>query len=115
MPSIFRCFISRVSNRHLNEEIDPGLAVFDHERKRPVCHVYFVESGVASILTIMTDGASIEVGMTGSEGMVGVVSLLDPQAVASRVIVQVPGKALRMPVGRKRSSFSTLRGVMAMG
>jgi CRP-like cAMP-binding protein len=43
----------------------------------PVEWVYFVEQGVTSILTIMSDASAIEVGMIGTEGMVGIASLLD--------------------------------------
>jgi CRP-like cAMP-binding protein len=72
---------------------------------QPVDHIYFIESGVASILTIMSDGSTIEVGMTGTEGMLGVASLLDPGAITPRVIVQIPGTALRMHVGRCKAAF----------
>jgi CRP-like cAMP-binding protein len=43
---------------------------------QPIEHVYFIEEGVCSILNIMTDGSTIEVGMIGNEGMVGVSALL---------------------------------------
>ena len=39
-------------------------------------HVYFVEEGLASVLKSMENGSSIEVGMIGIEGMVGMPALL---------------------------------------
>ena len=36
----------------------------------PFKHVYFIEQGVASVLTTMANGATIEVGMIGMEGLV---------------------------------------------
>jgi CRP-like cAMP-binding protein len=84
------------------------------EGSQPTEYVYFVESGVASILTIMSDGATIEVGMTGREGMIGVASLLDPEASASHAIVQIPGTALRMPVAPCRSAFEESIAVRRM-
>ena len=42
-----------------------------YEAGAPLEHVYFIEEGVASVLTSMADGSTIEVGMIGMEGMVG--------------------------------------------
>ena len=53
-------------------------------------HVYFIEEGVASVLTSMADGSTIEVGMIGVEGMVGVPALLGGDSAAQQVIVQNP-------------------------
>jgi len=36
----------------------------------PFEYVYFIEQGVASVLTTMANGATIEVGMIGMEGLV---------------------------------------------
>src|SRR5882724_1390147 len=60
----------------------------------PLEDVYFIEQGVASVLTNMADGSTIEVGMIGMEGMVGVPALLGGKTSAQQVIVQVPGTAL---------------------
>jgi CRP-like cAMP-binding protein len=49
------------------EPIDLGLRQVIQDAAQPVDHVYFIESGVSSILTIMSDGSTIEVGMTGIE------------------------------------------------
>jgi CRP-like cAMP-binding protein len=52
---------------------------------QPVEYVYFIEEGVTSILAIMSDASAIEVGMIGTEGMVGVASLLDTDAAIPHV------------------------------
>ena len=65
-----------------------------HEVGAPLEDVYFIEQGVASVLTNMADGSTIEVGMIGMEGMVGVPALLGGKTSAQRVIVQIPGTAL---------------------
>src|SRR5437016_5887270 len=59
-----------------------------HEAGATLKHVYFIEEGVASILTNMTDGSMIEVGMIGAEGMVGVPALLGGATAAQQVIMQ---------------------------
>ena len=68
-------------------------------------HVYFIEEGVASILTEMADGSTIEVGMIGIEGIVGVPALLGGESSAQQVIVQVPGNALRMTAALCKAAF----------
>jgi CRP-like cAMP-binding protein len=72
----------------------------------PLDHVYFIESGVASILTTMVNGASIEVGMIGTEGLVGVSALFGAEISSQNVIMQVPGTALRMNTARCRDAFN---------
>ena len=62
----------------------------------PIDHVFFIEQGVASILTAMADGGTVEVGMVGQEGMVGAAVLLGSETSAQQIIVQIPGTALRL-------------------
>src|SRR5207244_1280986 len=76
-----------------------------HDVSSPIEHVYFVEQGVGSILTIMADGSAIEVGMIGSEGMLGVSAVFGSATSDQRVIVQIPGTALRMDAARCKAAF----------
>ena len=59
-------------------------------------YVYFPESGVVSLVTNMTDGATIEVGLIGREGMVGIPVLLGDDIAFEESIVQIAGSAMRM-------------------
>src|SRR5258707_6184588 len=76
-----------------------------HDVSSPIEHVYFVEQGVGSILTIMADDSAIEVGMIGSEGMVGVSAVFGSATSGQHVIVQIPGTALRMDAARCKAAF----------
>jgi CRP-like cAMP-binding protein len=76
-----------------------------YEAGAPLEHVYFIEQGVASVLTNMADGSTIEVGMIGMEGMVGVTALLGGNVSAQQVIVQVPGTAQRMSAALCKAAF----------
>ena len=67
--------------------------------------VYFVEQGVTSVLTVMATGAMSEVGMIGAEGVVGMSALLGAEASGQRVLVQVPGAALRMDASVCKAAF----------
>jgi CRP-like cAMP-binding protein len=76
-----------------------------HERNTSMDQVYFVEQGVTSVLTVMATGAMSEVGMIGPEGVVGMAVLLGAPASGQRVLVQVPGAALRMDAGLCKAAF----------
>ena len=68
-------------------------------------HVYFIEEGVVSLLTDMADGAAIETGMIGIEGMGGVPALFGAERSSQQAIVQIPGKALRMTAALCQAAF----------
>jgi CRP-like cAMP-binding protein len=59
-------------------------------------HVYFPNQGVISIINALDSRLSIEVGMVGREGMVGLPAFLGVGRAINRAVVQVPGDALRM-------------------
>lgn len=82
-----------------------------HEAGAPLEHVYFLGQGVASVLTNMADGSTIEVGMIGMEGMVGVPALLGGETSVQRIIVQVPGTALRMHAALCKAAFDQSEAV----
>ncbi len=59
-------------------------------------YVYFPQDVVASIVHTMSDGSTVETGIIGLEGFVGVQVWLRQRATTTRTFVQVPGQALRM-------------------
>lgn len=78
-------------------------------------YVYFPSDGVLSLLTVLSNGMAVELGHVGREGMVDIAVFLGLEASESRIIVQVPGTALRMPANRFRAhleSLPALRRVM---
>jgi len=77
----------------------------------PLAHVYFVEQGVVSVITKMKSGETIEAGMIGMEGLVGLPSLFGDQTSGQYVIVQAPTIALRMDAADCRMAFDESTGV----
>lgn len=69
----------------------------------PLDHVYFPLAGVFSAVTAMADGAAVEVGTVGREGMLGAAALLGADRSPVQVFCQVPGEALRLPADRFRA------------
>jgi CRP-like cAMP-binding protein len=59
-------------------------------------HVYFPNSGVVSMLSVMEDGGTVEIATVGNEGMIGIPVLLGANCAPAETLVQVPGDAMRM-------------------
>ena len=59
-------------------------------------YVYFPSDGVVSLVTHMNGGTTIEVGLIGTDGMVGIPVLLGDDIAFEEAIVQIAGSGLRM-------------------
>jgi CRP-like cAMP-binding protein len=66
------------------------------ENGKPIEQVYFVEEGMVSLVIDAEDGNQVEVGITGNEGLVGVLIGLDNQPALHKAMVQVPGVAYQL-------------------
>jgi CRP-like cAMP-binding protein len=63
---------------------------------RSIEFVYFIETGVGSLVNTMANGDASEVGTIGNEGVVGLPLALGDDRAPTSVYVQVPGAGLRM-------------------
>jgi CRP-like cAMP-binding protein len=66
---------------------------------------YFLDTAIASILSVAEDGTSIEVSVVGDEGLIGIPIILRTHALPYKVIVQAPGMAWRMKADVLRREF----------
>ncbi|MBE9194171.1 Crp/Fnr family transcriptional regulator [Synechocystis sp. LEGE 06083] len=57
---------------------------------------YFPNTAMISVVSIMEDGSTTEIGLIGNEGMVGLPIILGGKQTTSQVIVQVPGEAWKL-------------------
>ena len=57
---------------------------------------FFMNEGLASVLSIMADGKSVEVGLCGSEGFIGLPLTAGFTTSHTRTIVQVAGSGFRV-------------------
>ncbi len=73
----------------------PSRTVLQEQGERSA-YIYFLYSGVASLVVTMAQGGSAEVGLAGHEGLVGAMQLLGPALMPSQSYVLVPGSALRV-------------------
>jgi len=76
-----------------------------YEVGAPLEYVYFIEQGLASILMNISNGSTVEVGMIGTEGMVGMPALLGGVISNRQFIVQSPITALRMNAALCKTAF----------
>lgn len=82
---------------------------------KPVGFVYFIETGVGSLVNTMANGQAAEVGTIGNEGMVGLPLLFGDNRAPTSVYVQVPGVGLRMNAAlfeKELARSASLRDVM---
>src|SRR6185295_1962700 len=71
----------------------PGMVL--QEPDQEIEYVYFIEDGLVSLLSVNSDGGTIEIGVVGSEGMVGIPVILGGFS-PYRAVVQIEGQAWRM-------------------
>jgi CRP-like cAMP-binding protein len=61
--------------------------------------IYFPTAGVVSLVTLIDEGVSVEIGIIGREGMVGTPVLLGSEIASNEAYGQIAGTALRIPTG----------------
>jgi CRP-like cAMP-binding protein len=67
-----------------------------HQAGAPIEFAYFMNSGLASVLSVMVDGKSVEVGLTGKEGFVGLPLIVGLTTSPTVTVIQVEGSAFRI-------------------
>lgn len=80
-----------------------------------VRHVYFPDQGFISLVSASEDTRGLEVGMVGSEGMLGVQLVLGVDEAPLRALVQGPGGAQRIaapPFRRELGRGQALRRIL---
>ena len=82
----------------------------------PIEQVYFVESGLVSLIRTMKDGRSAEICAVGIEGVTGLLAAYGFDRALAEYVVQVPLVALRINRKTLRHQISVkhaLRGLVA--
>ena len=74
-----------------------------HEAGETLKSVYFCNSGMFSILNVMPDGKSVEVGLIGKEGVSGTPVVAGFRTSHTRAVVQADATAFRMDVDSLRT------------
>ena len=110
--------LSNSAYNHLSPHLEPvqlkrGEIIYQAERR--IEHVYFPGTAVVAMLDKVADGGTIEVGIIGREGMVGINAFLGSLISPYSAVVQISGSARRMhsEVLRRELRFGTpLQGLL---
>ena len=77
-----------------------------HRHGDVIEHVYFVETGFISVLTVLANGSPLEIALVGLEGVAGVSVVLGGKTSYAETMCQTGGKAYRMPAEALREVFA---------
>jgi CRP-like cAMP-binding protein len=75
-------------------------------RGRKVEHVYFLESGVASVVVSGGSRHSLEVGLVGRESMTGLAVILGAERAINETFIQAPGTGWRLAADELRTAMA---------
>lgn len=76
-----------------------------HQIGHSIDHIYFPESALVSLLNILSDGTTVEVGVIGRDGLVGISPLLEGETARAQALVQITGDALRIRARALKEEF----------
>jgi CRP-like cAMP-binding protein len=83
-------------------DLPVNLTIYD--KNEPIKSAYFPESGVLSVVSVLQNGTSIEIGTIGREGVSGAELLLQVDSSPFRCFVQVGGHGYRTTAQRFREA-----------
>jgi CRP-like cAMP-binding protein len=88
------------------ETVSLALGEVLQESGEPIRYVYFPNRNtLASLVADIDDGTSVEVGVVGNEGVIGIQAFLGAETTPTRTIVQIAGSAVRVRADMLREGF----------
>ena len=109
VPNRLLAALPRTDYQKLLPALEPVKLAFEeviYEPHARIRHVYFPNDCFVSMLTAVDTGRAAEVGLIGSEGMIGVPVALGIATSPFRALVQGGGTAMRMKVADFRRDFN---------
>jgi CRP-like cAMP-binding protein len=94
------------------EPLEMALGMVLYESGSTMNHVYFPTTSIISLLYVMQDGASAEIGVVGSEGIVGISLFMGGGSTPSRAVVQSAGRGLRLKSATIKEAFEESGAVL---
>jgi CRP-like cAMP-binding protein len=80
-----------------------GWAVYESGNTQ--ANVYFPATAIISLLYVLADGASTELGVVGNDGIVGISLFMGGETTPSRAVVQSAGHGFRMQASALKGEF----------
>jgi len=94
------------------EPVDMALGKVLYESGDTMRHVYFPTTAIVSLLYVMESGASAEIAVVGSEGVVGISLFMGGESTPSRAVVQSAGRGFRLKSQMVKEEFNRAGPVM---
>ena len=88
------------------EQVPLTFAEVLYEPGDTIEYVYFPNVGIISLLSTVEDRSTLEIGVIGNEGMVGISVLLGVNTSPTRVLVQGEGSAMKMKAAAFRKAVN---------
>jgi CRP-like cAMP-binding protein len=88
------------------ESVTFNLGEVLYESGEKMDHAYFPTTAIISLLYIMENGATAEIGVVGNDGIVGVALFMGGETTTSRAIVQSGGSAVKMKIKDLKAEFA---------
>ena len=88
------------------EPVSLSLGSVIYESGEQLEYIYFPTTAIVSLLYIMENGATAEIGMAGNDGLVGIALYMGGSTTPSRAVVQSAGNAFRMHSKALNEEFS---------
>ncbi len=88
------------------ELVSLSLGQVIYESGAQMTHVYFPTNCIISLLYLMENGATAEIGVTGYEGVVGIALFMGGQTTPNRAVVQSAGRAYKMSAKVLQAEFN---------
>jgi CRP-like cAMP-binding protein len=88
------------------ETISMPLGKVLYESGDRMTHVYFPTTAIISLLYIMENGGTAEIGIAGNNGLVGIALFMGGETTTNRAIVQSGGRSVRMRAEAVRTEFA---------
>jgi CRP-like cAMP-binding protein len=92
-------------NPHL-EPVSLKLGEVLHETGDKMDHVYFPTTAIMSLLYIMENGATAEIGVVGNDGILGIELFMGGETTTNRAIIQSAGDAFKMDARSLMAEFT---------
>jgi CRP-like cAMP-binding protein len=88
------------------EPVSLSLGEVLYESGDKMTHIYFPTTAIISLLYIMENGATAEIGIAGNDGLIGIALFMGGETTSSRAIVQSAGEAVRMKAAALKKAFA---------
>jgi CRP-like cAMP-binding protein len=97
----------RTITPHLERVSTKAREVF-YDPDAPIAHVDFLEEGLGSIVSAMSDGSAVETATVGAEGMIGLPVFHGVDGTAEQALTQIPAVSWRLDAGTFRELLPQL-------